>query len=71
MYDFHYRLTKNTLILNCYLRLLTETVLLMKNVLGTNTCLILVTIPKHSTFFAPTNKKVIGKIKDVSEGKNN
>ena len=37
-----------------------------KEFLSTSTCLILVTIPK---FFYPTNKKVIGKMKDESEGK--
>ena len=38
----------------------------MKNFLSTNTCLISVTIQK---FFDPTNKTVIGKMKEVSEGK--
>ena len=38
----------------------------MKNFFSTNICLILVTIQK---FFGETNKSVIGKMKDVCEGK--
>ena len=38
----------------------------MKNFLSTNTCLISVTIQK---IFDPTNKTVIGQMKEVSEGK--
>ena len=61
--------------LNCYL--LTQTVLLMKenqkmlmkNFLSTNICLALVTIQKIQSFFDETNRKVIGKMKDESEGK--
>ena len=41
----------------------------MKNFLSTNTCLILVTIQRIQSFFDETNKKVIGKMKDESEGK--
>ena len=40
----------------------------MKNFLRTNTCLILAIFQK-TKFFDPANKKVIGKMKDVSEGK--
>ena len=38
----------------------------MKNFFSTNICLILVTIQK---FFGETNKSVVGKMKDVCEGK--
>ena len=41
----------------------------IKNFLNTNTCLVSVTIQKIQKFFAQSNKKVIGKMKDVSEGK--
>ena len=38
----------------------------MKNFLSTNICL---NCPKDSRFFDEINKKVIGKMKDESEGK--
>ena len=41
----------------------------MKNFLNTSICLIPVTIQKIQSFFDQTNQKVIGKMKDVSEGK--
>ena len=41
----------------------------MKSFLSTNICLTLVTFQKIQSFFDKVNKKVIGKIKDVSEGK--
>ena len=41
----------------------------MKNFLSTNICLS--NYPKDSKFFDLTNNKVIGKMKDVSEGKIN
>ena len=41
----------------------------MKNFLNTSICLIPVTILKIQSFFDQTNQKVIGKMKDVSEGK--
>ena len=41
----------------------------MKSFLSTNICLTLVTFQKIQSFFDKANKKVIGKIKDVSEGK--
>ena len=41
----------------------------IKNFLNTNTCLVSVTIQKIQKFFAHSNKKVIGKMKDVSEAK--
>ena len=41
----------------------------MKNFLNTSICLIPVTIQKIQSFFNQTNQKVIGKMKDVSEGK--
>ena len=40
----------------------------MKNFLSTNTCLISV-IQKIQSFFYQSNKRVIGKMKDTSEGK--
>ena len=42
----------------------------MKNFLSTNTCLILAIFQK-TKFFDLANKKVIGKMKDMSEGKIN
>ena len=41
----------------------------LKSFLSTNICLTLVTFQKIQSFFDKANKKVIGKIKDVSEGK--
>ena len=41
----------------------------MKDFLSTNICLALVTIRKIQSFFDETNRKVIGKMKDESEGK--
>ena len=43
----------------------------MKNFLSTNICLTLVTIQKIQSFLDEANKKVIGKMKDESEGKIN
>ena len=71
MYDFNYRFVKK----HCHAEsLFTEPdsltyeinqKLLMKNFLSTNTCLILVTIHKIDE----TNKKLISKTNDESEGK--
>ena len=41
----------------------------MKNFLSTNICFDFISYPENSKFFDPTNKKVIGKMKDESEGK--
>ena len=43
--------------------------MLMKNFLSTNIFLISVTIQKIQKFFDPTNKIVIGKMKEMFEGK--
>ena len=41
----------------------------MKNSLSTNICFDFSSYPEDSKFFDPANKKVIGKMKDESEGK--
>ena len=41
----------------------------MKNFLSTNICFDFSSYPEDSKFFDPANKKVIGKMKDESEGK--
>ena len=43
----------------------------IKNFLSTGACLVLVTIQKFRSFFDQANKKLIDKMKDVSEGKIN
>ena len=73
MYDFHYNFIKKTLMLNCCL--LIQTVLLMKSedvhdeFFKDQHLFDFSNFSKESTFFDPANKKVIGKMKDVSEGK--
>ena len=73
MYDFHYNFIKKTLMLNCCL--LIQTVLLMKSedvheeFFKDKHLFDFSNFSKESTFFDPANKKVIGKMKDVSEGK--
>ena len=73
MYDFHYNFIKKTLMLNCCL--LIQTVLLMKSqdvheeFFKDKHLFDFSNFSKDFKFFDPVNKKVIGKMKDVSEGK--
>ena len=66
-------LLKNTLTQNCYL--LTQTALLLKSedvyekIVKLKHLFNFSSYPKDSKFFNTTNKKVIGKMKDKSEGK--
>ena len=74
MYHFHCSFIKNNfdteLLFTDTERLTYETnqKMFMKNFLSVSICLILVTIQK-TQFFYLANKKVIGKMKCVSEGK--
>ena len=73
MYDSITTLLKNTLTQNCYL--LTQTALLLKSedvyekIVKLKHLFNFSSYPKDSKFFNTTNKKVIGKMKDKSEGK--
>ena len=73
MYDFHCNFIKKTLMLNCCL--LIQTVLLMKSedvheeFFKDKHLFDFSNFSKDFKFFDPVNKKVIGKMKDVSEGK--
>ena len=75
IYEFHYKFIKSTFTLNCCL--LTQTVLLLKSkskdvyeeFFKHEHLFDLSSYPKDSKIFDETNKKVIGKMKDESEGK--
>ena len=73
MYDFHCNFIKKTLMPNCCL--LIQTVLLMKSedvyeeFFKDKHLFDFSNFSKDFKFFDPVNKKVIGKMKDVSEGK--